>query len=163
MLDSISHMVSNNVKINKILLAMDGSEPSFRAAKHAIHLAKVENAEVTALHVLENVKQGGVIGLRARYGDIKIVKAFLKYSEEKARHWMEKVEEEAKSNGVKVKTEIIPDQSSKAEEILKFAEKNKIDIIIIGTRGLTGFKKMILGSVANAIVGNAKCPVLIIK
>jgi nucleotide-binding universal stress UspA family protein len=156
-------MVSNNVKINKILLAMDGSESSFRALKYAIHLAKVEDAEIMLLHVLENVKQGGVIGLRARYGDIKIVKAFLKYSEEIAKRWIEKAKEEARNNDVKLKTEIILDQSSKAQEIVKYAEKNKADVIILGTRGLTRFKKLIVGSVANAILSNAKCPVLIVR
>lgn len=130
-------MVSNNVKINKILLAMDGSESSFRALKYAIHLAKVEDAEIMLLHVLENVKQGGVIGLGARYGDVKIVKAFLKYSEEIAKRWIEKAKEEARSNDVKLRTEIILDQSSKAEEIVKYAERNKADVIILGARGLT--------------------------
>jgi nucleotide-binding universal stress UspA family protein len=156
-------MVSNNVKIDKILLAMDGSESSFRALKYAIHLAKVEDAEIMLLHVLENVKQGGVIGLRARYGDVKIVKAFLKYSEEIAKRWIEKAKEEARSNDVKLKTEIILDQSSKAQEIVKYAEKNKADVIILGTRGLTRFKKLMVGSVANAILSNAKCPVLIVR
>jgi len=156
-------MVSDNVKIDKILLAMDGSESSFRALKYAIHLAKVEDAEIMLLHVLENVKQGGVIGLRARYGDVKIVKAFLKYSEEIAKRWIEKAKEEARSNDVKLRTEIILEQSSKAEEIVKYAEKNEADVIILGTRGLTRFKKLIVGSVANAILSNAKCPVLIVR
>jgi len=156
-------MVSDNVKIDKILLAMDGSESSFRALKYAIHLAKVEDAEIMLLHVLENVKQGGVIGLRARYGDVKIVKAFLKYSEEIAKRWIEKAKEEARSNDVKLRTEIILEQSSKAEEIVKYAERNKADVIILGTRGLTRFKKLIVGSVANAILSNAKCPVLIVR
>ncbi|MEM2759279.1 MAG: universal stress protein [Nitrososphaerales archaeon] len=156
-------MVSYNLKIKKILLAMDGSEASFNASKYAIHLAKIEGAELILLHVLENIKQGGVIGLRARYGDIKIVKGYLQYSEKLAKQWMNKVEEVASSNGVHLKKEVILDQSSKAEEILQYAEKNKVDIIVIGTKGLTTFKKLIIGSVANAIVGNAKCPVLVVK
>jgi len=156
-------MRPNNVKINKILLAMDGSEPSFRALEYAMHLAKVEDAEVTVVHVLENIRPGGVVGLRARYGDIRLVKGFLKYSEDLARSWIKNVEEEAERNGVRLRTEILLDQSSKAEEILKYAEKNKMDVIITGRRGLTRLKKLILGSVANAVIGNAKCPVLLVK
>lgn len=156
-------IVPNSVKINKILLTMDGSESSFRASEYAIHLARVEEAEILLLHVLENIRPGGVIGLRARYGDAKIVRGFLNYSEKVARHWMEKVEKEAISNSVKLKAEIVLDESSKAEEILKYADKNKVDVIILGTRGLTRFKKLISGSVANAVLANSKCPVLIVK
>ena len=43
---------------------------------YAIHLAKVDNAKVTALNVIEDIKQGGAIGLQAKYGKVSIVEAF---------------------------------------------------------------------------------------
>lgn len=50
-----------------------------------------------------------------------------------------------------------------AYEILKAAEFNKADLIVIGSRGLTGFKEMVLGSMSNAVVHRAKVPVLTVK
>lgn len=156
-------MRRNNGGIKKILLAMDGSESSFRAAKYAIGLAKAVDSEVTLLHVLENIRRGGAIGLLARYGSVRPARGFFKASQKAARKWIRKVEREAENNGVKLSTRIVIDQSSKAEEILKQAQKSKADLIIIGTRGLTKFKRIIIGSVANAVLGNARCPVLIVK
>ena len=156
-------MGSNNVRIRKILLAIDGSESSFRASRYAIGLAKAVDSEVTLLHVLENIRPGGAIGLLARYGSVRPARGFFKVSEKAARKWIRKVEREAENNGVKLSTRIVLDQSSKAEEILKYAKKTKADLIILGTRGLTKFKKLVIGSVANAVLGNAKCPVLIVK
>jgi nucleotide-binding universal stress UspA family protein len=156
-------MGSNNVRIRKILLAMDGSESSFRASRYAIGLAKAVDSEITLLHVLENIRQGGAIALLARYGSVRPARGFLKTSQKAARKWIRKVERDAENNGVKLSTKLVLDQSSKAEEILKQAEKSKADLIILGTRGLTKFKKIVIGSVANTVLGNAKCPVLIVK
>ena len=156
-------MGSNNVRIRKILLAMDGSESSFRASRYAIGLAKAVDSEITLLHVTENIRQAGAIGLLARYGGVRPARGFFKVSEKAARKWIRKVEREAENNGVKLSTKIVLDQSSKPEEILKHAEKSRADLIILGTRGLTKFKRIMIGSVANAVIGNAKCPVLIVK
>jgi len=155
-------MGTNRVKIKKILLAMDGSGSSVRASKYAMHLAKLDNAEITLLHILEDIRQGGAMGVLIS-GNDRLAKSFLKASEEAARIWMTKVEKEAERNRVRLSTKILIDQSSKAKGILNFAEKNKVDIVIMGTRGLTRFKKLVIGSVANAVLGNAKCPVLIVK
>ena len=53
----------------KILFAFDGSSASLKASKYAIHLSSLENSDLIFLHVIEHIKQGGVIGLRAKYGD----------------------------------------------------------------------------------------------
>jgi len=156
-------MASSNVKIKKVLLAMDGSECSFRASKYAIGLAKVVGSEITLVHVLDNIRQGGAIGLQARYGNIRPLRGFFKTSENAARKWTKRVEREAKNKGVKLSTKIILDQSSKAEEILKYADKSNADLIILGTRGFGRLKRLIIGSVANAVLGNTKCPVLVVK
>jgi len=156
-------MTRSNVRIKKILLAMDGSESSFRASRYAIGLAKVVGSEITLVHVLDNIRQGGAIGLQARFGNIRPLTGFFKASENAARKWTKRVEREAENSGVKLSTKIVLDQSSKAEEILKYAKKSKADLIILGTRGFGRLRTLIIGSVANAVLGNVKCPVLIVK
>jgi nucleotide-binding universal stress UspA family protein len=51
--------MSTSILIKKILVPIDGSDLSFKAASYALHLAKMENAELTALNVVEDIKQGG--------------------------------------------------------------------------------------------------------
>ena len=76
---------------------------------------------------------------------------------------MDKVKKKAKENGVKVRTDVVLGTSSVVKEIVEYADKNKIDMIVIGSRGLSGIKKMLLGSVANGVVTYAHCLVLVTK
>jgi nucleotide-binding universal stress UspA family protein len=58
---------------------------------------------------------------------------------------------------------VIIAKESIVSEIIEFAELRSIDLIIMGTRGRTGFKKLLLGSVASGVVTYAHCPVLVIR
>ena len=53
--------------------------------------------------------------------------------------------------------------SSVVGAIIDFAEKENIDLIVVGTRGRSGLKRLLLGSVASGIVNYAHCPVMIVK
>jgi nucleotide-binding universal stress UspA family protein len=64
---------------------------------------------------------------------------------------------------VHIKTEVITGITSVVKEIAEYAESNKVDMIVIGDRGMTGFKKMLLGCVAGDLVTYAHCPVLVVK
>jgi nucleotide-binding universal stress UspA family protein len=66
-------------------------------------------------------------------------------------------------NKVNVKTEVLIKYTSVVKEIVEYAESNKIDLIVLGSRGMTGFKKLLLGSVANGVVTYSRCPVLVVK
>ena len=155
---------SNTISVNRILVATDGSASSIRAANFAIHLCKLEKAELVILHVLPDIKQGGVIGLRAKYGDLKMVSAFLQAKSREANKWIEPIQKNAKNNGVSSKTEILEnDGSSIVGIITKYAQKNQVDIITVGSRGLSKFKRLLVGSVTSAITSHSPCPVLLVK
>ncbi len=68
-----------------------------------------------------------------------------------------------KKINVEIVTEVIIAEESIVSEIIEFAERENIDLIIMGTRGRTGFKKLLLGSVASGVVNFAHCPVLVIR
>jgi nucleotide-binding universal stress UspA family protein len=63
----------------------------------------------------------------------------------------------------KIKTDVITTPFSIAASILNYAEERNADLIVIGTKGKSGLKKMLLGSVASDIVTYSYCPVLVIK
>lgn len=54
--------------IQKILVLVDGTETAFKAVNYAVNLAKLVNAELIPINIIEDVKQGGAIGLLAKYG-----------------------------------------------------------------------------------------------
>ena len=71
---------------------------------------------------------------------------------------------EERENNIQIKSEIIGDSISKVgSAIVDYAERENVDLIVIGTRGRTGFKKMLLGSVASDVVIYAHCPVMVVK
>lgn len=155
---------SNSVTVKRILVATDGSDASIRAANFAIHFCKLEKADLVILHVLPDIKQGGVIGLRAKYGDLKMVSAFLQAKTHEAHKWIELIQKNVKKNGVGSKIEILEnDGTSIVGIITKYAQKNQIDLIIVGTRGLSKFKRLLVGSVSSAIISHSHCPVLLVK
>ena len=69
----------------------------------------------------------------------------------------------AVEKNVGVKTDIIVSVTSVIKEIADYAKKNNIDVIVVGSRGMSGFKKMLLGSVASGVVTFAHCPVIVVK
>ena len=76
---------------------------------------------------------------------------------------MNSVKEDADKNNVKFESRVIKTTTSVPEEIIEYAKDKKSDLIVMGTRGRTGFKKMLLGSVASAVVTHAGCPVMVVR
>ena len=72
----------------KILFAFDGSAASLKASKYAIHLSSLENSDLIFLHVIEHIKQGGVIGLRAKYGNLKLIEGYTRTRKKNAEQWV---------------------------------------------------------------------------
>ena len=64
---------------------------------------------------------------------------------------------------MKLKTEFIVDPTSIVGAIVDYAERENIDLIVVGSRGLSGFKKLLLGSIASGVVTYAHCPVMVVK
>ena len=71
--------------------------------------------------------------------------------------------QKAKQQSVKVRGEALKTVSSVAEAIITEAEKENEDLIVVGTRGLGGFKKLVLGSVSSAVVAHATCSVMVVR
>jgi nucleotide-binding universal stress UspA family protein len=87
------HNVNSIPSIKKILVPIDKTPLSIKASYYAIHLTELEKAEdLIVMHVVEDVKQGGAIGLRAKYGDVKMVEGFQRSKERSAQELMQPIE-----------------------------------------------------------------------
>lgn len=153
----------DSVSIKKILVPVDGSDTSFKAANYAIYLAKLVNAELIPINIIEDVKQGGAIGLQAKYGNVSIVEAFKKARKQTAQEWLKKIENAAEKLGVKVKS-VILDSEGKNEKklIIEYTTKNNIDLMIIGSKGRSRFKGLWIGGFTNSILHHSTIPVLVV-
>ena len=146
-------------KFLKILVAIDGSQPSMEAAEYAIEMAKKDTAQLIALTV--NRIPLSSYGLATPEGELKSSQEkeiILEYKERLAN-----LEQIAKQHNVELKTEIINSQMSIDGTIVEYAESADVDLIIMGTRGRSGFKKLLLGSTASAVATYSPCPVMIVK
>ena len=142
---------------SKILVAIDGSEKSMDAADFAISIATMHNSELILIHVIPpEVKFGHASGI---FG---VVPPKLKEKvEQEAKRWFDKIR--GKLDAISISTKIIATEKSVVAAIVEYAEDKNIDLIVVGTRGMSGFKKLLLGSVASGVVTYAHCPVLVVK
>jgi nucleotide-binding universal stress UspA family protein len=170
--------MSNTMRnFSKILVAIDGSEISMKAAVYAIDIANRKGNEAGGIQLigltvidLTKLSHSFFATASGYYG----AKEFEERRKE-AHQWLDKVEklavEESNNNNnnnninnIQFKSEIIEDPTSKVgSAIVDYAERENVDLIVIGTRGRTGFNKMLLGSVASDVVTYAHCPVLVVK
>ena len=117
-------MTSAEVSVKKILVPVDGSAVSKKAAQYAIHIAKMENAKLVLMNVIEDVKQGGAIGLQAKYGNMRLVEGFQKVKMQSAEKWMSEITEAADQKGIDSKMEILPDDGThEVGVITEYAKK----------------------------------------
>jgi nucleotide-binding universal stress UspA family protein len=167
---------TKGIEFSKILVAIDGSETSMRAAEYAINLSKIQNqqekheektataTELVGLAVIDLTKlpDSFFATTSGYYGAME-----LKEKRKEAQHWLGKVRTLAEEQNLNIgnfTSVIIEDISSRVgHAIVNYAESKSINLIVIGTRGRTGLKKMLLGSVASDVVTYAHCPVLVIR
>jgi nucleotide-binding universal stress UspA family protein len=150
---------SENAK-RLILLPTDFSEPSMLANKYAISLAKEYETELIVIHVIENVAE---LSLTSGVDLPSYHTATIYYDEllKTAQIRIKDICDQAKERGIKVTDRIL--YGNPRHEILGVAESENVNMIVMGTHGRRGFSRLINGSVAEAVVRNAKCSVLSVK
>jgi nucleotide-binding universal stress UspA family protein len=143
--------------VSKVLVGIDGSDHSFRAAQYALeiskkYLAKLIAVTVTYMPAESRVSQQEAIEVGAGLSEM-----------DKAKTWFESFTQSARQNKIDLKTELVNSQRPVDYVILEYAEKEGIDLIVIGTRGRSGLSKIVLGSIASGIVTYSHSPVLVVK
>lgn len=137
----------------KILVATDGSDHGFRAAKVALDLGKISGGKVTAIYVADTNKT-------SHLPDDMLLFSIRELLLKEGKEALKQVEAEAKEMGVDY--EGVVAEGNPGSEIIAYAESANMDIIIMGAVGRTGIDKFLLGSVAEKVVRNSKTPVLTI-
>ena len=141
---------------SNILVPYDGSKHSYHAFKVALDIAEKYNSKITWITCIDIIYRGGW------YYDSDFYSAKIKKQRDIVRKSYENLEKAAKKQGIHFDFKIFQSRST-VEKIVTFAKTKKIDLIVIGAHGKTGFDKLLLGSVANGVTQRVRCPVLITK
>ncbi len=154
----------NDSIFSKILVPVDGSINSMKAIDYAVNLAEKYKSEIIALHVLYS-QSGFAFHKETVAGTItsSSLNDLNLEAKQEAEKWFKEINKRAEKMNVQVKTEVVFTVISIVEGILTHAEKENIDLIIIGSKGKSGWKKLIVGSVASGISTYAHCPILIVR
>jgi hypothetical protein len=140
----------------KVLLPIDGSKSSLNAAKYVAKMVKNSRSPTTV--TLVSVHDDSGLGYVKQFVDKNTVDDYLREISEKELKAAQKVLDIA---GVKHNMAIM--RGHVAEEIMALANKDKVNMIVMGAKGRSGFLDILMGSVAQRICTTAKQPVLLIK
>ena len=140
----------------KILLPVDGSKSSLNAAKYAVKLAKDlrSKCSVTLISVHDDIGLGHVKQFVAN----SVIDDYLREVSEKELKGAQKTLDAAG-----IKHSMVIKRGNIANEIIAIANKEKFDLIVMGSKGRSGFVDAVMGSVAQRVSNTAKQPVLLIK
>jgi nucleotide-binding universal stress UspA family protein len=150
--------MDDGVAVKKILAPIDRSKYKEKIIAYAMSLGKAWGAEITAIHVIDPGR--GVPGGRVKEKELE--------REEEAKREAEillvqSVDPLAHKEGINIKKEVVEESDSVAKSIIGYAKKNNMDVIVIGTKGMTAVEDFFLGSVANNVIRHAHCPVFAIR
>jgi len=144
------------MEVKKILFPTDFSEGALNALPYAVDLAKSYGAKLSMLHVMYDISTSS--GL---YIPHISVDEMYKEMEASARKELERFGFDLRAGIKDVEFTVL--RGVPYEEILKFAEKNAVDLIVIGTQGRKGLDRVLFGSTAERVVRNATCPVMTVR
>jgi nucleotide-binding universal stress UspA family protein len=156
--------MSSDQFFSKILVPIDGSEPSFHAARVAVNIANKFNSELIIIYVVVSPSKSEYANLTGLVTP-KQIDMIIENAKKESRNWFKKIEDKVKeeNSNIKISMKVLLTGIAIYGEVIQFAQQENIDLIVIGTRGTSGIKKLLLGSTASGVVTYANCPVLVTK
>jgi nucleotide-binding universal stress UspA family protein len=141
--------------LRKVLIATDGSETAKKAADFGVQIAGLSGAKVYAVYVIDTTL----------YYSIPLDEVWSKEVYEQletmGNEITSDVEIAAKAAGLEAESLVL--KGDPAERIIKFAEEQSVDMIVVGSHGIGEFERLVIGSVSEKVVRHAKVPVLVVR
>lgn len=163
------------INYNKKLVPYDTSKPSEFALEHAITIAKMSamyantTINVIVVYVVQEIPVPATFGISLfkskQTGDMITLEQYLKDTtleiKKDAENMLDdNIEKYKNIENISLQTQVLIGNPS--DEIIKFANNEKVELIIMGTTGLGGLSKIVSGSVARNVSEKAKCPVMLV-
>jgi nucleotide-binding universal stress UspA family protein len=137
-----------------ILVALDGSEASQRALAHAVDLAKLCNAKLHTVYVVET----GLFSSLPMEGTVEIMYSVL---EKEGEEVMERAKKYGTEKGITVTTHM--NQGHAGSEIIALAEQEKSDLIVVGSHGKSNTDRLLIGSVSTFVVTHSTVTTMVVR
>lgn len=141
--------------LRKILIATDGSKAAEKAVDFGVQIAGLSGAKVYAVYVIDTTP----------YYSIPLDEVWSKEVYEQletmGNEITSDVEKAAKAAGLEAESLVL--KGDPAERIIKFAEEQSVDMIVVGSHGIGEFERLVIGSVSEKVVRHAKVPVLVVR
>jgi nucleotide-binding universal stress UspA family protein len=170
-------------KFSKILVAIDGSRPSMDAVDYAIAIAQRDDVELTALYVVSYPRRDDytsdmIYDYTPENQIPETVRKIVRNAKKESQPWFNEITEKVRTTAtvtlkedtkkttssiIRLKTQVIVSPISVTGSIVEYAERENIDLIVIGTRGRSAFKRLLLGSTSSGVVTHAHCPVMVVR
>jgi universal stress protein A len=146
------------IDIKKIVVPTDTSKTAMKALQYALEIGKLQNATIYMLHVVDDRFMGYMTLSDEPTEDYPSIQSKMKV------HMEEELKEIIENNkGENVSFELKVVSGKPCDEIINYSEEVDADLIILGTHGLTGLQRMLIGSVAERVVRRASRPVLVVR
>ncbi len=148
-------------QIKKILYATDLTKNSAYAFYYAVDAATKHDAEILILHTIEPLRESafGTATGKAEHSQQEVSTEVIR---NRIQKFCEKVEEKSSIACVALVTKILVQVGYPPEEILKAADEEKCDLIVLGTHGKGFLRQTFLGSVSNSVLARARKPVFVV-
>jgi len=141
----------------KIMIATDGSELVKRAVHIAIEIARLSEAKLYAVYVISLGGHDSIL----HSGDAEWKNEMKEHLRTEGKEAIAYVENAGRAANIEVESVTL--EGNPAEEIIGFAEKNDINLIVMGTHGKTGIQKFLIGSVSENVVRHSERAVLVVR
>jgi len=142
-----------------ILACTDGSDPANRAVHVAAELARTNGADLTVLNVIDVTP---IVAPYANAPESACSEALLIHNAEEAQtEVLTRTRVQLEQSGAKCST--LAETGNAVDRIVHAAEDEHADLIVIGSRGLGGFRRLLLGSVSDGVLHHAHCPVMVVR
>ncbi|MEA0553219.1 universal stress protein [Lysinibacillus irui] len=136
----------------RILLTVDGSDNAFRAAQEAIKLAKLsETSTIDIVYVVNVDKIKNELLIAGTIDNVELAR----------QRKIAPVEQALQEANISYQTTFLKGDSG--PEIVRYANEQQVDLVVIGSRGLNSLQEMVLGSVSHKVMKRVQCPALIVK
>jgi nucleotide-binding universal stress UspA family protein len=152
----------------KILLAIDGSESATHATHAAVELSKKTDSELHVLYVGEDPYSAALLYPESTNPDVvqqedpALIEELGRQFEQEARQTLDAEVEKVRAVGGTV-GEVYFRMGSPAAEVVDLAEELGVGLVVVGSRGIGGIRRALIGSVSDSVVRHAHCPVLVVR
>jgi len=155
---------SITARISKILIPLDDSELAMKAADYALLITKGLNAELIAIHVVRS--EDALVATNSLIENLDTITtedSLLQKVKDDAEKWFNTIKQKSNANGIRLRTGLVISPTDTEDAIVNYAERENVDLIVIGGEEKSGLKQRLHGSATSHIATQTKRSILIVK